>query len=58
MCRLYDGKRYDRIEGFRVMIDIRDVAAKFLAYRSHTSAEMRTHLKQKGFDEEAIEALI
>lgn len=38
--------------------DIRDVAAKFLAYRSHTVAEMRKHLKQKDFAEDAIEALI
>ncbi len=32
--------------------DIRDVAAKYLAYRSHTCAEMRRHLLQKGFTEE------
>ena len=38
--------------------DIRDVAAKFLAYRSHTVAEMRRHLKQKDFDEDAIAGLI
>ena len=38
--------------------DIRDVAAKFLAYRSHTIQEMRRHLKQKDFDEEAIDGLI
>ena len=38
--------------------DIRDVAAKFLAFRSHTIAEMRKFLKQKDFDEEAIDALI
>ena len=38
--------------------DIRDVAAKFLAYRSHTVQEMRRHLKQKGFDDAAIDELV
>ena len=33
-------------------IDIRDAAAKYLAYRSHTCREMQKHLLQKGFSEE------
>ena len=40
------------------VIDIRDVAAKYLAYRSHTSMEMRKHLLQKDFDEEAVQEVI
>lgn len=40
------------------VIDIRDVAAKYLAYRSHTTAEMRKHLEQKGFGTEDIEDVI
>jgi len=39
-------------------LDIRDVAAKYLAYRSHTTAEMRKFLQQKDFAQEEIEALI
>lgn len=39
-------------------LDIRDVAAKYLAYRSRTTAELRKYLKQKDFEEEAIEVLI
>ena len=40
------------------VIDIRDVAAKFLAYRSRTVEEMRKHLKEKGFDGEDIDGLV
>ena len=39
-------------------IDIRDVAAKYLAYRSHTTWEMRKHLAEKGFDGESIDEVI
>ena len=39
-------------------IEIRDVAAKFLAYRSHTCGEMKRHLQQKGFDEDAVAEVI
>lgn len=35
-------------------IDIRDTAAKYLAYRSHTAMEMEKHLRQKGFAEEEV----
>ena len=40
------------------VMDIRDTAAKYLAYRSHTCREMRKHLQQKGFAEEEIAAVI
>lgn len=40
------------------MRDIWDTAARYLAYRSHTTAEMRKHLQQKEFNDEEIEAVI
>lgn len=40
------------------VIDIRDIAAKYLAYRSRTCAEMKRHLQQKGFEEDAVDALL
>ncbi|MBR3786532.1 MAG: regulatory protein RecX [Firmicutes bacterium] len=39
-------------------LDIRDVAARYLAYRSHTCREMQKHLLQKGFSEEDTAAVI
>lgn len=58
MCRLHDGKETNRIEDIRIMTDIRDIGAKYLAYRSHTCAEMRRHLQQKGFEEDAIAEVV
>lgn len=39
-------------------LDVRETAARFLTYRSHTVAEMRSHLQHKGFDDDEIETLI
>ncbi len=50
--------REENRENNTIKMDIRDVAAKYLAYRSHTTAEMRKYLQQKDFAEEEIEALI
>lgn len=38
--------------------DIRDAAAKYLAYRSHTCMEMRKHLLQKGYEEDAVAEVV
>lgn len=40
------------------VMDICDTAAKYLSYRSHTCGEMEKHLQQKGFEEDAIAAVI
>ena len=61
MCLLYGWGRQNtgRIEDFRMSnIDIRDAAAKYLAYRSHTCMEMRKHLLQKGYEEEAVTEVV
>jgi regulatory protein len=39
-------------------MDIRDTAAKYLAYRARTCSEMKKHLAGKGFEEEQIQSLI
>lgn len=39
-------------------LDIRDAAAKYLAFHSHTSMEMRKHLLQKGYEEEAVTEVV
>ncbi|MBR5316200.1 MAG: regulatory protein RecX [Firmicutes bacterium] len=44
-----------RIDG---KTDIRDVAAKFLAYRSHTTWEMRKHLLEKEYDEDQVSQVL
>ena len=36
------------------IMEARDAAAKYLASRSHTAAEMKRHLLEKGFDEETV----
>ena len=38
--------------------DIRDAAARYLAYRSHTCKEMERHLLQKGFEEEDVAEVV
>jgi len=38
--------------------DIRDTAAKYLTYRSHTIAEMKKHLRQKGYEEGAVDEVV
>ncbi len=58
MCSLHYRERYSRIEDFRMSMDIRDVAARYLAYRSRTVHEMRLHLRGKGFEEETVEEVI
>lgn len=39
-------------------MDIRDTALKYLTSRPRTCGEMRKHLREKGFEEEAIEEVI
>lgn len=39
-------------------IDIRDAAAKYLAYRSHTVMEMKRHLQQKDYKETDVAEVI
>ena len=38
--------------------DIRDAAARYLAYRSHTIEEMRKHLLQKDYEEEQVAEVV
>lgn len=39
-------------------MDIKDAALRYLAARARTSAEMKEHLLQRGYDEEHIEGII
>lgn len=39
-------------------MDIRDVAAKYLASRARSTGEMRTHLRSKGYAEDEISEVI
>ncbi len=39
-------------------MDIRDTAAKFLAYRARSTGEMKAHLKNKGYADEEIRQVI
>jgi regulatory protein len=39
-------------------MDIRDIAAKYLASRARSTGEMKAHLKSKGYDESEISAVI
>ena len=39
-------------------MDIRDVAAKYLAYRARSTGEMKKHLKEKGYGPDEIDQVI
>ena len=39
-------------------MDIRDAAAKYLAYRSHTCGEMRKYLLQKDYEADAVDSVV